>query len=641
MTSVLNQGQALGEFEILEVAGIGGMGVVYRARQRSLDRIVALKVIRDEIAEAPEYRERFMREAHLAASVDHPHIVSVFDVGECDGRLFLAMQWVPGENLRSVLNSSGGLAPERAVRVLSQISGALDAIHGVAGLVHRDIKPSNVLLRNVGGSDHAYLTDFGVAKRSDTVADLTATGMVVGTVDYMAPEQITGGRTDARTDVYALGCVFYEMLSGRVPYERENSVAKLFAHVSDPPPRLQSPLAELYPAFGPVLEKAMAKTPRERYLSAGDFARDATAALQGMRYTGAPTIVGTGEAKPSPATPLPPTAVPTTPDPAQLETLRRALAGAEGELGAERVGAGSAERHVGGVTEQGQVGAVTEVQGAAAYPPTAPAAPRSEPVVQTHERTAMGPAAPQPPLSPQARELQPVMYQTYGHATPPPTQAPTARRGSPLALILLAAVAAAGVAAGVLAALGLFNSKPTSPPTNPPHRRVATWKLCGGDLSVGPDTSCAFARNVERAYGQSVGGNANVIAFSPVTRLTYTMHCTGGTPHVCRGGKGASVRFTSGPSPAPATADGYPVRPCDQNISANAVTSCSFAENTFRSYALAYRSGGRARDEVVGAFSSATGRIYRMSCTSNGARVSCSGGNHAFVTFPLHAAQVY
>src|SRR5579859_4298009 len=315
MTTLLNQGQALGEFEILAVAGIGGMGVVYRSRQRTLDRVVALKVIREEIAENSEYRERFMREAHLAASVDHPNIVSVFDVGEFGGRLALAMQWVQGENLREALRASGGMAPDRAVRVLSQMGGALDAIHGV-GLVHRDIKPSNVLIRNVGGSDHAYLTDFGVAKRSDTVADLTATGMVVGTVDYMAPEQISGGHTDARTDVYALGCVFYEMLSGRVPYERENSVAKLFAHVSDPPPRLQGPLAQLYPTFEPVLEKAMAKNPADRYMSAGDFARDATAALQGMRYTGAPSVVGVGEAKPGAGS-----KAKTVHGPAQLEAL--------------------------------------------------------------------------------------------------------------------------------------------------------------------------------------------------------------------------------------------------------------------------------------------------------------------------------
>ncbi len=597
MTSVLGEGQAVGEFEVLEVAGIGGMGVVYRARQRSLDRVVALKVIRDEIAQTSEYRERFMREAHIAASVDHPHIVSVYDVGDYSGRLALAMQWVRGQDLRTTLGSSGSLHPERAVPVLSQLGGALDAVHS-AGLVHRDVKPSNVLIRDVGGSDHAYLTDFGVAKRSDTVADLTATGVVVGTVDYMAPEQITGGRTDARTDIYALGCVFFEMLSGRVPYERENSVAKLFAHVSDPPPRLEGPLAEMYPAFKPVLEKAMAKNPADRYMSGADFARDATAALRGMRYTAPPTVVATGEANIEKG-------APTLPDPARLEALRATRAGQEAPT--------------------------------AAPPPTQP--PQTA-IPQAHERTVAQPTPTYPPGA-QAFPAQPG-YQGYGPPPPAPTSPPRSRGGSPLALILLAVVAAAGVAAGVLAALGIFSHKSSTPPPRPkPHPPIVAWKSCGGDLSVGPNTSCAFAHNVESSYNRTSGGSQNVVAFSPITKGTYTMHCTGGSPHICRGGNNAAVRFTSGPSPAPTTGAGYPVRPCDQNISANSVTTCPFAENTFKAYAAAYKQKNGAGNEVVDAFSSATGRSYTMRCTSNGSRVTCLGGNHAFVTFPLHAAQVF
>ena len=149
------------------------------------------------------------------------------------------------------------------------------------------------------GEEHGYLTDFGLAKRSDNVGGLTQQGVVVGTVDYMAPEQITGNPTDARTDIYALGCVFFQMLTGKVPYERENSVATLFAHVHDPPPALPDDLATSYPTYSGVVEKAMAKEPDERYLSAGDFARDASAALSGMRYSGPPTSVATGEASPS------------------------------------------------------------------------------------------------------------------------------------------------------------------------------------------------------------------------------------------------------------------------------------------------------------------------------------------------------
>ncbi len=497
MTSVLSEGQALGEFEILSVAGIGGMGIVYRARQRSLDRVVALKVIRDEIAETSEYRQRFMREAHLAASVDHPHIVSVFDVGDFDGRLVLAMQWVQGENLRNALGSTGGLPPDRAVQVLTQVAGALDAVHGVAGLVHRDIKPSNVLIRKVGGSDHAYLTDFGVAKRSDSAADLTATGMVVGTVDYMAPEQITGGRTDARTDVYALGCVFFEMLSGRVPYERENSVAKLFAHVSDPPPRLQGPLGDLYPAFGSVLAKAMAKDPGERYLSAGDLARDARAALQGMRYTGPPTIVGVGEAEPEAPGQSGAGGQAAVLDAGQLEALRRAMA---------------------------QTRTVADTP-SDATPPTAPAPTRPEPLPQAHSPAAGGPRTPVYPVGPQTPPYQPgyppVMYPGYG---PPPAPA---RKARPLGLILLALVAVAGIAAAVLIATGVFShhastgtaassqtaqghskkSSPGSPPKTPnavPQAQQyngtafsmsypAGWQLQDAEQNKGSYTDTTFA----------------------------------------------------------------------------------------------------------------------------------------------------
>jgi hypothetical protein len=175
--------------------------------------------------------------------------------------------------------------------------------------VHRDVKPANILITVHDGQEHAYLTDFGLAKKFDTASGLTAQGHLVGTVDYMAPEQITGAHTDARTDVYALGCVFYQMLTGKVPYERDNSVATLFAHVNDPPPQLAGEVSDTHPAFTPVLEKAMAKDSGDRYFSAGDFARAAAAALKGLGYSAPPTIVGTGEAAP---TPQPSRAAPST-----------------------------------------------------------------------------------------------------------------------------------------------------------------------------------------------------------------------------------------------------------------------------------------------------------------------------------------
>ena len=293
----LQRGSVVGGYRIDELIGRGGMGLVYRATNIALNRIYALKVLAPELAEDEQFRQRFKREMRIAASLHHPNIVGIHYAGEHDGLLFFVMDFVTGTDLREILLRHGAIEPARAVDLLQQSASALDAAHR-RGLVHRDVKPANILITVKDGEEHAYLTDFGLAKKFDTASGLTVKGSVVGTVDYMAPEQITGGRTDARTDIYALGCVFYQMLAGRVPYERDNSVATLFAHVHAPPPPLEGDITDTHPAFAPVLEQAMAKEPSERYLSAGDFARDAAAALRGMRDTSSPTIVGTGEATP-------------------------------------------------------------------------------------------------------------------------------------------------------------------------------------------------------------------------------------------------------------------------------------------------------------------------------------------------------
>src|SRR5450432_1966776 len=293
----LQRGSVVGGYRIDDMIGRGGMGLVYRATNVALNRIYALKVLAPALAEDEQFRQRFKREMRIAASLHHPNIVGIHYAGEHDGVLFFVMDFVTGTDLREVLLKHGAIEPTRAVDLLEQFGAALDAAHR-RGLVHRDVKPANILITVKDGEEHAYLTDFGLAKKFDTASGLTVKGSVVGTVDYMAPEQITGTRTDARTDVYALGCVFYQMLTGNVPYERDNSVATLFAHVHEPPPPLQGGISETYPAFAPVLEKAMAKEPSDRYFSAGDFARDAAAALRGMRDTAPPTIVGIGEATP-------------------------------------------------------------------------------------------------------------------------------------------------------------------------------------------------------------------------------------------------------------------------------------------------------------------------------------------------------
>ena len=296
--SQLERGALIGGYRIDELISRGGMGVVYRATNIALNRSYALKVLAPELAEDEHYRERFRREIRLAASLHHPNVVAVHYAGEHEGSLFVVMDYIEGSDLRELLVKNGALQPRHAVDILTQVCSALDAAHE-KGLVHRDVKPANVLISSAQDEEHAYLTDFGLAKRSNVLTALTATGLIAGTVDYMAPEQIRGGETDARTDIYAVGCVFFQMLTGNVPYTRDNSMAVLFAHVHDDPPPLAGSLAELYPAFGRVIETAMAKEPRERYQSAGDFARDAAAALVGMRSDSAPISVATGDAQPA------------------------------------------------------------------------------------------------------------------------------------------------------------------------------------------------------------------------------------------------------------------------------------------------------------------------------------------------------
>jgi serine/threonine protein kinase len=288
----------LGGYRIEELIGRGGMGMVYRATNVALHRIYAIKVLDPALASDEQFQVRFRREMRIAASLNHPNVVAIHYAGEHDGLLFLSMDYVHGSDLRRMLSEHGALAPDRAVDILTQLASALDAAHR-QGLVHRDVKPANVLITVRDGEERAYLTDFGLAKQLDSMSGLTATGAVLGTVDYMAPEQITGERADARTDIYALGCVFYQMLAGEVPYGRDNSIATLFAHVNDDPPRLGGHLAGLHPEFDDVIGRAMAKRPEDRYLSAGDFARDAIAALAGSRYTGAESMVATGEAQPA------------------------------------------------------------------------------------------------------------------------------------------------------------------------------------------------------------------------------------------------------------------------------------------------------------------------------------------------------
>jgi tRNA A-37 threonylcarbamoyl transferase component Bud32 len=284
----LGAGDQFGDYRIEDVAGRGGMGIVFRARQRRPDRTVAIKVIAPELAADRDFRARFEQESAMAAQIEHPNVIPVYEVGDEDGLLYIAMRYVDGVDLGGLLASRGPLTPVRAAHLVSEVAAALDAAHA-HGLVHRDVKPGNIL---VATSDHVYLTDFGLSKQISDTRGLTATGMFVGTLDYIAPEQIEGRRVDARTDIYALGCVLYELLAGVVPFPRDSELPKLYAHVHDRPAALvgvPAPLAD-------AIARAMSKRPADRFQSAGDFGRAVVAGAAGRTDHGTGRAVAAGDA---------------------------------------------------------------------------------------------------------------------------------------------------------------------------------------------------------------------------------------------------------------------------------------------------------------------------------------------------------
>jgi serine/threonine-protein kinase len=280
----LAAGTDVAGYRIDALAGRGGMGVVYRATDLRLGRVVALKVIAPALAQDPVFRARFERESRLAASIRHPNVVTVFYAGEHLGLLYVAMEYVDGTDLRAAIASGGRLDTRRALAIVSQVASALDAAHA-RGLVHRDVKPANVLLSNDRSGEQAYLSDFGLTKQASSDSGFTATGAFVGTIDYVAPEQIAGAAIDARADVYSLGCVLYHALTGQVPFARSNDLAKIYAHANDPPPPLGASVAYLPEALEQVVAKAMAKRPEDRYPSAGAFAHAARSSMDDEAVT--------------------------------------------------------------------------------------------------------------------------------------------------------------------------------------------------------------------------------------------------------------------------------------------------------------------------------------------------------------------
>lgn len=580
MTKPLEQGDCLGDFEIVSVAGGGGMGIVYKARQRSLDRDVALKVIRDEIASEPEFRQRFMREAKLAASVDHPHVVTVYDVGNEDDRLYLAMQWIDGIDLKEQLEESGRLPPKRAVAIGTQLAGALDALHSVSGLIHRDVKPANVLLRSVAGEDHAYLTDFGIAKPPEAAENLTKTGSTVGTTGYLSPEQIQGGKAGPHSDLYALGCLVFEMLTGEQPFQGENDLAVRWAHANDRRPLVFEAVPALGRRYDDFFATALAVDPQERFESGREFA-EALAAAQVATTTGATAVISQprAETKIGPPTPLPPGArQPATPPPGYQQPY----------------------------------GYVT--------PPPPPRERSGSPLalillaIVAVAGIAVGALA-------AAGVFSSEKSSTTAHTTAPRRKvaAQTGRR-RPSVIVPNDAESCAS---------GLWVNSVTS--CEFAENTRSAYAEAGGAtrLSVySPVTGQTYAMRCNGA-GTTVcrGGKDAAVYFTSAKAA----------------GQDVASPPPPEPSPveSPPATSSQALQSCDENISASTVTTCPFAENVFVSYWEEYESYGEQYETYVVAYSSETDESYGMECTLESDVVSCYGGNEAFVTFPMQAVRVY
>jgi hypothetical protein len=482
-------GDVLGDFRIVEKIGEGGMGVVYLAEDERLERKVALKVIAPHLTKDDDFRQRFIVEARSAAAIDHANVVTVYSSGTIDGNLYIAMRYIKGTDLRSALREHGPLEPEAALSVLTEVAAALDAAHA-AGLVHRDVKPGNILLDGKPGEGTSYLTDFGLTKGGggETGVQLTGTGQWVGTIDYVAPEQIRSGTIDARTDIYALGCVLYEMTTGAVPFAGSD-MQKMWGHVNEPFPTVEGG-GSTASALGPVIERATAKDPDDRYPSAGDLARAAAAALAGDEVKAPERSVATGAAAEGLA---------------EVAETRKLAA----------------------------PGLAKTATGRSPLPPPRPAADRRRP------------PAPPPRAAPAGGSSSTRTAAIIGGAV-------VIAAGLLAAAVVIAGQSssnepspAAQLGSETTATAPPNGDNSTTTDTNPKPAptpaSIPGTRPCRAGVSVRTfTTSCVFGLNVAHAYRQS-GGASEIEAFSPKTGITYPMICQGSAPVLCTGGEEAEV----------------------------------------------------------------------------------------------------
>jgi serine/threonine protein kinase len=450
----LAAGSQIAGYLIQEQIGRGGMAVVYRASDPRLNRWVALKILAPELTGDAAYRQRFLREMRAAAAVDHPHIVPVFDAGEADGNLFIAMRYVSGQDLRTLLDTQRTLPAPRVAHIVTQVASALDEAHS-RGLIHRDVKPGNMLIGTVGGTgqpDHVYLSDFGLSKPTLSSASLTLTGQFLGTIDYMAPEQVEGRPVDGRADLYSLACTTFEMLAGTPPFKRDQGLAVMWAQLSAAAPSLRAERPDLSPAVDQVIAKGLAKSPDDRYPTCTGFAAALRAAC-GLAAGGA----APGEI--------------TDPQVAGPPTQRAPFPASEAAGPSTERAHLPRSQAVRPATERSRI---PEPQAA---PPPRPAAPRpSSP--QPGRATSWPP--PPPPVTPGRR---------------PPGNAARPRRRGPLVAAVAACVAVLAIAGVAFAVLrGHSTPQPTEPtsPTGPAHTTGST--ASGTATTTAPLGSAATVR---------------------------------------------------------------------------------------------------------------------------------------------------
>ncbi|GAB20411.1 putative serine/threonine protein kinase [Gordonia effusa NBRC 100432] len=514
-------GTQFGPYRLDELLGRGGMGEVYRAYDTEKGRVVALKLLNPSLANDQVYQERFRRESRMVARLGEPHIIPIHDFGDLEGVLYLDMRLVSGRDLRKVLTDAGKLTPERAVAIVGQIAQALDAAHA-DGLVHRDVKPENILVTE---SDFAYLVDFGIAQ-SDSSTHLTQAGSTIGSFAYMAPEQFDNETASSASDIYALAAVFFECLTGQVPHPAATVSKAIKAAVLDPTPTLRSLDSHLPAALEPVIARALAKAPEQRYPSAAEFATEAHAAID----------IDSAEASTSEHTIslLKPDHSPVPSAGATTEVIESAAPGAYDET-QYRVPAYSPT--------------VIRPSGPVQLGPGNVSAPQPGSVSQPHAGYL---SQPQPAYVPQPVSV-PSAYVTGPPYPPPPQQRSLIPILAGIAVVLLILLGAAIF----IVATSQGDSTPVSDDSivtqtvtstqDAPSATVPAPESTQCDTTVGVGTSvtsCAFAFAVRDEYLRTgaKGQSRQVIAYSPKTFQSYVMNCNPeGDVVACRGGNNAVV----------------------------------------------------------------------------------------------------